>query len=406
MKVLMITGTFPPRSFGGVTAVSFSLAKNLVQLGHEVTVYTTDTGNDKNNRLNVIKTAIIDKINITYFKNLNNSIAFTHRIYIPIGYFSKIKKTIRDFDIIHIHDYRSLLCLICCYYAKKYQIPYIIQTNGDLSILDKNIMKLNLVDRFKNKLKIIFDRFYGNIILKNASKLIAVTDFERIQYEFFDVDKKNIIVLPNGLNISEFENLPDQNEFRKKFEINKDDKIILYLGRINMIKGLGFLLKTFNEIIIKNKNCKLVIAGPDDGYLSNLQDLINELNLLNYVLFTGLVVGTEKLRTFVDADILVYPSKYEIFGLVPFEAIMCGTPAIVTDTCGCGEMVKKANCGYVVNYGNNFELKTKICDLIAHPDIGEKMVENGKRYIINNLDWQIIAKNLVNIYIEILEKSK
>jgi glycosyltransferase involved in cell wall biosynthesis len=85
-----------------------------------------------------------------------------------------------------------------------------------------------------------------------------------------------------------------------------------------------------------------------------------KLHLNENILVTGLLSENEKIEALVDADVLVYPGILEIFGLVPFEAIMCGTPVIVADDCGCGEVIREADCGYLVKYGDIKDLKEKM----------------------------------------------
>jgi glycosyltransferase involved in cell wall biosynthesis len=77
---------------------------------------------------------------------------------------------------------------------------------------------------------------------------------------------------------------------------------------------------------------------------------VEQLGLSDKVRFIGFM--SPLAAAYQDADVLVYPSTYEIFGLVPFEALLCGTPVIVTDDCGCGEIIKEAGCGYLVHYGD------------------------------------------------------
>jgi glycogen synthase len=85
LKILIISPTFPPRNFGGVTEASYNLAKNLQMRGHNVTVYTTDAGNDSKSKLSVRNKEEFDGLKIRYFKNFSNSIAFKHQIYLPKG---------------------------------------------------------------------------------------------------------------------------------------------------------------------------------------------------------------------------------------------------------------------------------------------------------------------------------
>ncbi len=399
MKILLISGTFPPRRFGGITAVSFIIAKKIVQKGHDVTVFTTDVGNDSKTRLDVKRTKEIEGIKVRYFPNLINSIAFNHRIYLPIGYYSQVKKSITEFDIIHIHDYRSLLSLICSHFARKANIPYIVQTHGDLVFPDSISTKLNFIDFLKKMGKLLFDIIWGKKILENAAALIAVSQFEAEQFKVFgNSTKGKVFVVPNGIILENYNHLPIRGEFRRALNLKSDEKVVLYLGRINKLKGIDFLIRAYSEVVKQNISSHLVIVGPDDGYKNDLLQIINTLSLTRNVIFTGLVSDSSKLQALVDADVVVYPSKYEIFGLVPFEAVMCGTPVIVTKSCGCGEMVAKAECGFLVDYGNTEDLVKYIGLLLQKPDIREHFINNGRRYIIATLDWDIIIETVLDLY--------
>jgi glycosyltransferase involved in cell wall biosynthesis len=106
----------------------------------------------------------------------------------------------------------------------------------------------------------------------------------------------------------------------------------------------------------------------------------------------------EKLEAYVDADVLVYPGLIEIFGLVPFEAIMCGTPVIVNDDCGCGEIIKEGKCGSVIKYGDIVELSIKISKVLANPDGAKENVKIGQQYIKENLSYDIIVERFLKLY--------
>ena len=97
------------------------------------------------------------------------------------------------------------------------------------------------------------------------------------------------------------------------------------------------------------------------GFKEKVVSIIEEKGLVDRVLFTGLLVDDEKLGAYTDADVLVYPAIHEIFGLVPFEALMCGAPVIVTDDCGCGEIIGSEGIGYMVKY-NDVAALTEMID--------------------------------------------
>lgn len=385
MKILQVTNFFKP-SFeaGGVARVAYSISKCLIKQGHNVTVFTTnrsliDIDVETNKPLDV------EGMKVYYFENLRKY--FSVKIP-PIPYYLPfiVNKKIKDFDIIHIHEHRTLLAIIVHHYAKKYDVPYVIQPHGSVLPFFQ-----------KQGLKKVFDCIFGNRILNDASKVIAVSNTEVEQYVKINVPNEKITIVPNGLDNDAFNNLPENGTFRTKTGLS-NDYIILFLGRLNKIKGIDFLIKSYAQLNKEMDDVVLVLAGPDGGYKHEAELLINELGLTNNVIFTDHLGLEDKLAAYVDADVLVYPSIFEIFGLVPFEAILSGTPVIVTDDCGCGELVKDAECGCLVKYGDIEGLKNTMMSLIRNPDVGANMVNNGKMYITNNLSYDIAIKSLEGIY--------
>lgn len=382
MKILMITGTFRPRNFGGITAVSYNLSKSLAALGHDVTVYTTDVGDTKCSRL-TLRRARLDNVDVHYFKNVSNSLAFQHHIYTPVGMITNLIRNLPKYDIIHIHDYRSFFNIYINYASKIIKKPFVIQAHGSMPVVVQ-----------KENMKYLFDSIFGISLLNNASKLIAVSNAEIYQYRKLVKDASKIELVPNGIEIEKFLNLPGKGFLRNKFGLN-GKKIILYFGRIHKRKGIDFLLKSFSLLENERNDVVLIIAGPDDGYRWNIEKYVKNLKLIDKVKFLGYVENPAEV--FCDADVLVYPGIYEIFGLVPFEAIMCGTPVIVSNDCGCGEIIISQGIGYSVEYDNYSELKEKMELALMDPQ-KEDIVKKGKDYIINNLTWGKIAKQIESIY--------
>jgi len=387
MRILQITPTFVPSKFGGVKNVSYNLSKALERRGHEVMVYTTDADIGYSRLEGIQGIENIDGFKVRYFKNVSNLLAFKYRLFLPKGMISAIRGDITNFDIVHLHDYRNFLSVIVHHYAKKYGIPYVLQPHGSLPRTIE-----------KQELKKLYDWILGKQILKDASKVIAVTKTEAEHCTKLGVPKDRIEIIPNGINLTEYKSLPEKGKFRRKYGIKNDEKVILFLGRIHKIKGLDFLVNAFADLTKEMNNVRLVIVGPDDGFLSTLKKKINDLNMDDKTLFSDSLYGKDKLEAYIDADALVYPSIYEIFGLVPFETIMCNTPVIVTDDCGCSELVKEVNCGYLVKYGDVHNLKEKMKYIIESPENGKEMVERGKKYIIENLSWDRVARKVEELY--------
>ena len=310
MRILHITNTFyPARAYGGIARVAYELCKKLVDRGHDVTVFTTDAY-DKSSRIKrgSNKPVIIDGIKVYRFRNISNWLAWKG-YHTPLSLIPTAKQKVKEYDAIHIHIFRSSLSIPIYHYAKKYGVPYVLHAHGSL---------LKMIQRHRSRK--IFDLFWGYRILKDASKVIAVTKMEAEQYKKAGVDEDKIEIVPNGIDLSEYVNLPKRGEFRRKYSIKDDEKIILYLGRIHNIKGIDLLVRAFADLIKELDNIKLVIVGPNDGFLSTLKKQIEDLKIGDRILFTGLLQEKDKLGAYVDADVYVLPSVYDTFPVTVLEA--------------------------------------------------------------------------------------
>lgn len=381
MKILQVVNFFKPSwQCGGSITVAYQISKKLMEIGHEVTVYTTD---GYRSRLNVKKneSVDVDGIKTYYFRNLSSYLA--RELVLPIPYYLPLvlRREIKNFDVIHIHEHRTILAVVTHHYAKKYNIPYIIHAHGSM-----------LPNFHRQRLKKIFDLFFGYKILKDASKVIALTKLETKQYKKMGVDENKIVIVPNGIDLSEYKNLPKKGEFRSKYKIKINEKTILYLGRIHKIKGIDLLVKAFSDLINEFDDVRLVIAGPDDGYLSTLKVQIEDLGIQDKILFTGPLYGMDKLKAYVDSDVYVLPSIYEIFGITVLEACACGMPVIVTDRCGIADIVDR-RMGYVVKY-DKLELRDAIIKVLSNEELKRKLGEEGRRLVREEYGWDKVVKKV------------
>jgi len=384
MRILQVYPYYYPAwNYGGVTRVVYEISKRLCEMGHDVTVYTTDALDSKSRIRIKSNPTIINGVKTFYFKNLSNYLTYKHHIPLPLEMPLKIKNEVKRYDIVHLHGYHHMLNVIVHYYAKKIGVPYVLQPHGSLPRIIE-----------KQRLKKLYDWVWGYKILKDASKVIALTKTEAEQCKMMGVDEDKIEIIPNGIDLSEYENLPGRGEFRKKYLLN--EKIILYLGRIHKIKGPDLLARAFAELSKEIDNVKLVIAGPDDGYLTSLKKLVADLEISDKVLFTGPLYGEEKLRAYVDADVYVLPSVYETFPVSVLEACACGVPVIVTDRCGIADIIDN-KVEYVVEY-NKDQLKDAIIKVLSDEGLRRRFGEEGKRLVREKFGWDVVVAKVENIY--------
>jgi glycosyltransferase involved in cell wall biosynthesis len=360
VKILQVIDFFTP-SRGGSVIVPYNISKQLAKNGHDVTILTTDFEFDKDFAKSLEQVTVIPfncKANLSLF------------LYSP-EMKNWLKNNIENFDLIHLHNFRSYQNMIASKYSKKNNVPYILQAHGSLPYNGKTILKKT------------YDTFYGYNILRSASKCIALTETEKQQYMQMGVSEEKIEIIPNGINISEYENLPERGIFRKKNNMTEQEKIILFLGRIHWIKGLDLLVDAFADLIKEVDNTKVVIVGPDDGFLSTLKEQIKTLNIEDKVIFTGPLFLNDKLSAYVDADVYILPSRYETFPNTVLEAWACGVPVIATKECGISDLISKS--GYIVNF-DKIELSNKIRNILMNSDICEQFKNNGREMIEKELN--------------------
>ncbi|MBF4469034.1 MAG: glycosyltransferase [Methanobrevibacter arboriphilus] len=395
MKILHIVPTYYPcLEAGGVVNAVYKLSKKQAEEGNDVSVFTTDSCIERmklDKRYNVD----IEGVKVYYFRNLSNSLKTKFLIDTPYPLPLKIRKEIKKYDIVHIHEHRHSLAIAASHYASKNNIPYVIQAHGSVLPFFQ-----------KEKLKEIFDKLWGFKILKNASKVFALTNVEKEQYLKMGVEEERIEIVPLGIDIEEYSKLPSKGNFREKYNISENDKLLLFIGRIHKIKGLDLLVNSLDvlnrEYIKKNvENLKLAIIGPDNGFLAELKKVIADLDLEENIIITGPLFNKDKIEAIVDCDIFIMPSQYESFTTSGLEAMACGKPLILTKNNHIHTWVDN-NTGLSAEYDKN-DLADKIQKLLADEKLMEKFGKNGLKEIKENYNWDSIEKKIELIYRELIE---
>ena len=396
MKILHVAHFFYPcLSAGGVVNASYQIASKQGK-DDDVKVISSDSCKERLKFPNGRYDVDVDGIKVDYFKNLSNGFKLKTMLDTPLAAPFKIRKDIKDYDIVHIHEHRQTLAIIASYFARKNNIPYIVQAHGSVLPFFQ-----------KEGLKNLFDKVFGFKILHNASCVFALTEVEKEQYLKMGVDEDKIEIVPLGINLKEYENLPSYGKFRSKFNIDENDKLILFVGRIHEIKGLDLLLDAFNDLIVQsneknsleNIDCssiKLAIVGPDDGYLVKLEEKVKEYSLEENVIITGPLYKEEKQEALVDCDLFVIPSKYESFTTSGLEAMACSKPLVLTKNNHIHDWVD-GNVGIACE-DNKDSLREAIEKVLFDEELSQIFAENGNKLIKEKYNWDIINDQILEIY--------
>jgi glycosyltransferase involved in cell wall biosynthesis len=363
----------------------------MVKKGHNVTVYSTDAY-DISSKLNIKdKSRLIDGAKIFFFHNI---LRLSNGFFISPKMVKALRKEVNTFDIVHLHEYRTFQNIVFYFLRKRYT-PYVLSLHGEMAY---PMQTPNLALQ-----RLFFEIIFGNNLLKHAAKILALTDFEKLQLVQKGVSEEKIVVIPNAIDPQNFKIIPPNGYFRNQFNLTGDN-IILYIGRLNSLKGLDNLIHAFSFLNCY-KNLKLVLCGPDDGMLESLQNLVSKLNLGERVLFTGSLNRKQVLAALNDATVVVYPSKQEGFPLVPLEAAIMGKPVIVSDHPSM-DFVKKGNFGLTVEYGNTTQLKDALETILTDPVFSEKLGENGRKFVQENLTWDVVSSQIETVYSKILKVNE
>ncbi|MFX0137088.1 MAG: glycosyltransferase family 4 protein, partial [Candidatus Hodarchaeota archaeon] len=290
-----------------------------------------------------------------------------------------------------LHEYRTFQNMI--FYLLKKDIPYVIHLHGEL------LYKKEKLDVFL--LRRIYENLLAKKFLNHASRIFALTDYEFSQLINLGFEKRNISIVPNAVSPDRFINKSQKNKFKKYFN-NEDDRIILYVGRIYKYKGLDTLLEAFYYLSKKYNDIKLIIVGPDWGYLRYLINMIKHYDLKNKVIFTGVLDGELLSAAYNEASVVVNPSMQEGFPTILLEAGLFSKPIILTDNPSIYSF-KKNNLCITIEYRNVNQLQKALTKVLENPKkhryIGKKLHD----YVNQNFTWKKVSKDIESLYYDIIK---
>jgi glycosyltransferase involved in cell wall biosynthesis len=332
----------------------------------------------------------VDGIEVFRLPNFSNVLAWNYQLFLPEGMGTFLRGRIREFDVVHLHMYRTTQDIAVYRYASRAGVPYVFSARGSLPRIVRG-----------QAAKAFFDIAVGMRVLHGASRCIALSRAERAEYEARGVRPDRIRIILNGLDSGLFQNLPPEGSFARNRGLD-GRRLIVYVGRLNARKGLDLLVRAFHDLASREPDTTLVLAGPDEGLRRRIESLARSLGLHDRIVFTGLLTGQDRIAVFVDSRVIVYPAKHEVFGLVPFEAMACGKPVVVADDSGCGEITREANAGLVVTVDDTSRLAQAISFALERGPSIEEMVDRGRHFVSERLSWEVVCAQMEATYEEVV----
>jgi glycosyltransferase involved in cell wall biosynthesis len=397
MKLLHVSPSYCPAvKYGGPVQSVHILNKKLAEKGVQVDVLTTNAGISKES-MDAWTHDCMGNDGWCYFDGIRvkyvSYIGYEHFNF-SIPFVKELKKIIKDYDLVHITAVWNFPVLAASFWAKRFNKPYIISTRGALH--------REALSSRSGFIKKIYFKLFAEKYLKQASGIHYTTVVERVESELI-IKNKNSFVVPNGIDIGQVNNNAGTDILEKTGIGNK--QYLLILGRIHRIKGFDILIPAVKNILEKEQDVYLVIAGNDSGYMEEIKKLAVKNRILNKIIFTGAVAGEDKWRLYKNARMFVLPSYSENFGMAVVEAMACGTPVIISDKVGIYKEVEKAEAGLIAH--TEFDsLYFALKKLLTDENLRKKISENGKRLTKEKYSIDKTADRMIEEYRKLLIPQK
>lgn len=387
MKILHIIGSVAPR-YGGPSKIVLELCQELGRQGQEVTIFTTNIDGKQNLDVLLDRPVQMDGFKIRYFP-----VQWPRYYMVSFPLAKALRDEIPNFDIVHISSVYNFHTVVASHYCRKFNVPYLINPHGSL---DPYLIKRHPIrKRIYNSLFLQRDLNHAAMIHFKTQEEMLLTKPCRIKAPGF--------VIPNGVDPSEFDHLPPYGFFRQKYPELNEKKILLFFSRINFKKGLDILARAFGEVAQKKDDVYLVLVGPDnEGYATKVKAWLQEEETLGHSIFTGMLLGEDKLAVLRDSDIFVLPSYTENFGNAVVEAMACDLPVIISNKVNIWRDVLEASAGIVTDCDSH-QVAEAILKLLDEPKLGKEMGKRGKNLVEEKYTWPKATKQMIGIYEEILK---
>ena len=381
-KLCIVTHTFLPH-VGGIEKVVNEQSKRLLKKNFEPMVVT--------NRIGTPKHYVVDGVNVECYESLNTGFRLGIPYSIPtVPSFGTFLKATESSKIVHAHGHPYLTSLIAAKLAKRYGKPFVL-TQHNTFIRYEN---------FFDKVERLNDLAIGKETLKEADKIITVSNATRDYVLSLGAKPKKVEVMHNGVDLERFRPLTGKKEeMRKKLGIPQNSKVVITVRRLVFKNGIDTLIECANVAVKKNPNITFLVVGKGPDQIS-VQMKAQQLGIENNFRLTGFVKDEDLPLYYNAADFFVLPSKSgEGLPLVALEAMACGLPVIATDVGGINEVLME-KWGRLVP-ANRPELLAEAVLEFANEDFSSRSREL-RAFVEEKFSWDKNVERLVDIYKELI----
>jgi len=387
LRVLMLSWEYPPKSIGGLAQHVYDLTNALAENGVDVHLITSGgQGAPAFEKVRGVKVYRVEPYQIsspdfvTWVAQFN--VALLERAI-------SISNELGEIHILHAHDWLVAYAARALKHA--WRIPLVATIHA--TEYGRNHGLHNDIQRH------ISDIEWW--LTYESWRVICCSHYMEGELEHvFQIPRDKIKVIPNGVDHTNFK-IRESNARRSDYAA-PDEKIVFYVGRLVREKGVQVLLDAAPEILAHHPQTKFVIAGKGP-FMDSLKKQAMFNGIANRVYFTGYINDTVRNNLYSWADVAVFPSLYEPFGIVALEAMAARTPVVVSDCGGLGEIVNHGVDGLKAYTGDSHSLAQNILAILKQPQLGVKLKENAYKRILDEFNWGRIAWQTASVYREVWE---
>jgi glycosyltransferase involved in cell wall biosynthesis len=387
MKILHITPNYVPSwHLGGVVRHVSGLCQELVNLGNEVTVFTTDSGRNRRMDVPLNKAVDVEGVQVFYFKtDFFLKFAFSP----DLG--KACRAMVRDYDIVILWAIWHYPEIPGGFYAIRDHVPFVMKPSSAMMLHGlqmsplKKWLYLNVVEfRYFRHTRGIH---YSTLMERELThpKISGLPSF----------------IVPDGIDTNEFSSLPDKTASRKQLGLPNDAFVGIFLGRLAPIKNLANLIRAVAIAKAQNIDVFLLLAGIDFGEKKNLEALTAQLGLEDRVRFPGYVDQEARKIYLAAGDFLAYTTLQENFGIAVVEGMAAGLPVLVSDRVGIAPEVEDQ--AWIITEIGAESIATGLVTMASQPSLLKTMGKNGLQSAVNRYDIKVTSKKVERAYLDILE---
>lgn len=300
----------------------------------------------------------------------------------------ELVETLGRFDLVHAHDWLVGYSGVALKYAHRLPLVATIHATergrGRGHMLNEQARAINGTEWW---------------LTFEAWRVITVSHFMAAQlHDYFGLPPGKVSVIHNGVGVPTTPQLSEQQRknFRRRF-VPDDYQMVFYVGRVVYEKGIQVLIEAAPAVRASRPQTKFVIAGTG-AYLEQLQQFAYERGVADMFTFSGFISDEERDSLFQSADVAVFPSLYEPFGIVALEAMSYHCPVVVSATGGLQEVVRLHETGMTAHVGNPELLAWAIIQTLTYPEWARKRAENAFLEVQKLYTWQHIAEQTIAVY--------